>query len=236
VLLDVSEITGPVLVVAPHPDDETLGCGGLIASLCQKPIAVHTVFVTDGGSSHRQSGQWPRKRISALREQEAEEALFLLGAAQQDRTFLRLPDAAMPPDGTPEYEIALKRVEQIVATLRPSHAFLPWRRDPHCDHRDSWSLFTAGFRQVGHYPQVLEYAIWLDELGTGEDFPTPGEVERVELDISRQLDLKRSAITAHRSQLGEIILDDPTGFSLTPATLDRLIKPIETFWRSCPAP
>jgi LmbE family N-acetylglucosaminyl deacetylase len=47
-----------VLVVAPHPDDESLGCGGLIASLAQKGCRFYVVFTTDGGAClHR----FPRK-------------------------------------------------------------------------------------------------------------------------------------------------------------------------------
>jgi LmbE family N-acetylglucosaminyl deacetylase len=68
-----------VLVVVPHPDDESLGCGGLIASLAVTGRLFHTVFVTDGGASHPGSREWPRHRVAAQREKEAAAALAHLG-------------------------------------------------------------------------------------------------------------------------------------------------------------
>ena len=87
-------------------------------------------------------------------------------------------------------------------------------------------------RQTGRQIEVLEYTIWLDEFGSPADFPTAGEVEQLELDITANLAAKRRAIAEHRSQLGQVIPDDPEGFYLKQATLDRLIKPTESFWRA----
>jgi LmbE family N-acetylglucosaminyl deacetylase len=154
-----------VLVVAPHPDDETLGCGGLIARLVAAGSIVHTVFVTDGGASHPHSRAWPRPRLTALREREATEALAALGAGESPRTFLRLSDAAMPPIGTTAFSEARDVLVGILGDLRPDLVVLPWRRDPHCDHRDGWRLAREAVRQCAQDPPILEYAIWLDELG-----------------------------------------------------------------------
>lgn len=229
--LDPKTIKGPVLVIAPHPDDETLGCGGLIAALVQSGTRVHTLFVTDGSSSHRNSKSWPAPRIALQRQQEAANALALLGAGLEPRTFLALTDANMPAPGLVEYEGAMTDVLAILRTLNPSLVIAPWRRDPHCDHRDAWSLITDALRRAGQTPDVLEYTIWLDEFGVPEDFPAPEEVEIVEFSAPDLVALKRKAITAHASQLGGLILDDPTGFYLTADTLDRLIRPTETYWR-----
>lgn len=230
--LDLGSINGPVLVIAPHPDDETLGCGGLIASLSQKGIIVHTVFVTDGSSSHRNSASWPPARLAAERQKEAADALSRLGAGEQPRTFLALKDAAMPQPGDPVYETAMTKLLDALASLRPTHVLAPWRRDPHSDHRDAWLLIRDALGRADQDPVLLEYTIWLDELGAPEDFPVPGEVEEFSFTYPDLAEIKRSAIAAHVSQLGGLILDDPTGFFLTDETLDRLIKPTETFWRA----
>ena len=71
-----------ILVVAPHPDDETLGCGGLVSLLAQNGSAFYIVFVTDGSASHRNSTAWPTARLAAQREQEARNALVCLGIAK----------------------------------------------------------------------------------------------------------------------------------------------------------
>lgn len=225
-------ITGPVLVIAPHPDDETLGCGGLIAALVSRKVAVHTIFVTDGSSSHRHSLLWPPARLAKQRQAEAAAALEALGAGEQPRTFLGLKDASMPERGNACYEAALSTVLNILTNLRPSLVLEPWRRDPHCDHRDAWSLVQDALERANQDPERLEYTIWLDELGAPEDFPAPGEVETVRFDNPGMVQIKRRAIAAHQSQLGGLIHDDPTGFFLTPATLDRLIQSTEIYWRA----
>lgn len=229
-LLD--DIKGPILVIAPHPDDETLGCGGLIAAATAAGKLVHTVFVTDGSSSHRNSPTWPADRIAQQRQHEAAAALAALGAGAQPRTFMALKDAAMPQPGEQGHADAVSSLATLVQKLKPDLVLVPWRRDPHCDHRDSWSLITHVLAQTGITARVLEYTIWLDELGAPEDFPVPGEVTEFTFSDPQVVAVKRRAIAAHASQLGTLITDDPDGFHLTPATLDRLIRPVEIFWQA----
>jgi LmbE family N-acetylglucosaminyl deacetylase len=220
-----------VLVVAPHPDDETLGCGGLIARLVARGSTVHIVFLTDGGASHRGSRTWPRPRLAALREGEAIEALAALGAGDSPRTFLRLPDAAMPEEGSEAWRAARDALAAVVAALQPDLAILPWRRDPHCDHRDGWRLAHAALSKSRIDAPILEYAIWLDELGAAGDFPAAGEVQEVRVDIASAAKAKRKALAAHRSQTTALIDDDPEAFRLQPATIARLTGGTERFWR-----
>ena len=222
---------GPVLVVAPHPDDETLGCGELIARRVARGETVHTLFVTDGGASHPNSRAWTRARLAATREAEAAEALRRLGAGAQPRTFLRLPDAGMPARGSAAHTAALATTTALLRDLRPALALLPWRRDPHRDHRDSWALATEALAAAGSTAAVLEYAIWLDELGAAEDHPGAAEMERVSLPAAGAV--KRFALQAHASQLGGLIDDDPEGFALAPATIARLTAAEECYWRPC---
>lgn len=229
--IDLATSAKNILVVAPHPDDESLGCGGLIATLAAKQRNFHTVFVTDGGASHPGSRTWPRNRLAAHRELEAAEALCRLGIGQQPRTFFRLRDADMPPPSSPEWHAALNAVIFLVSTFRPDLALLPWRRDPHRDHRDSWLLFTEAFARISASPTILEYAIWLEEFGQEADYPRSDEVETLAFDISPVIAKKRAAVAAHVSQTGDLIDDDPSGFRLQTATLDRLIGPSETYFR-----
>src|SRR5437762_25173 len=77
--LETTTQGGPLLVLAPHPDDESLGCGGLIAEACGRGQDVHVVILTDGTGSHPNSRAWPRHRLKALREAEAREAVAALG-------------------------------------------------------------------------------------------------------------------------------------------------------------
>lgn len=223
-----------VLVVAPHPDDESLGCGGLLAALAGAGRSFHVVFVTDGAGSHRNSRDWPPTRLAAQREREAEEALERLGLGTAPRSFLRLPDAAMPQPGDAAYREALERLTWTISHLSPDLALLPWRRDPHRDHRDSWSLARAAIEAAGAAPDVLEYAIWLDELGTADDHPREGEAEAMAVDIQGTADRKRHAVAAHLSQTTDLVADDPDGFRLTSETIERLTGPVERYFRAAP--
>ncbi|MEF2072207.1 PIG-L deacetylase family protein [Consotaella aegiceratis] len=232
-MIDIEALsTRRVLVIAPHPDDEALGCGGLLARLAHRGGRVHVVFVTDGGASHPRSQHWPRARLAAQRELEAAEALRRLGLAAQDRSFLRLSDAAMPPLETPDGATALSTLTAIVQSFEPDLVLLPWRRDPHCDHRDAWALTQAALKRTGLTPMQLEYAVWLDEFGEPDDRPVPGEAERVGFDISDVTPIKRAAVAAHLSQTTDLINDDPAAFRLTAQTIDRLTGPVEHYWRA----
>lgn len=232
-LTGIAPLAGPVLVIAPHPDDESLGCGGLICLCMRGGQRLHTVFVTDGGASHRNSVLWDRAMLAACRKSEATEALQRLGAGASGRSFLCLPDANMPAPGTAGYRRARAALVAILGDVKPRLVVLPWRRDPHRDHRDAWSLTTDCLSATEASPDFLEYTIWLDELGGKADHPRVSEMDRVTIDISRVLDAKRHAVRAHRSQLGELITDDPAAFVLSEHTIDRLTGPAEIYWRPC---
>ncbi|MEM7567925.1 MAG: PIG-L family deacetylase [Pseudomonadota bacterium] len=217
-----------LLVVAPHPDDETLGCGGLIALMATENRAIAVLFTTDGGASHR-SEAWPRERLADLRAREANAALAALGAGHAARRRLGLRDADMAPLGSPEGDAALAATRAFLKETSPDLVVLPWRRDPHRDHRDSHALVSRALADLRATPTRLEYAIWLDELGRPEDHPRDGEMRRRALPIASILAAKHDAVAAHISQITDLI-DDPNGFRLTPETIARLTGPEEIYW------
>ena len=218
------------LIIAPHPDDESLGCGGLLAILARQGCDMFVVFVTDGGASHLHSRCWPRERLAARRRAEANAALSELGLGDVQRVFLNLRDADMPKPSSVEWCKAMERISKIVEKLRPELVVLPWRRDPHCDHRASWRLMHEALGDAG--PIILEYAVWLDEFGSLGDDPQAGEVEPFVVDIGQSVAAKKRAIAAHRSQTTALIYDDPDGFRLNRATIERLTAPVEHYMQS----
>ena len=220
-----------ILIAAPHPDDESLGCGGLASILAADGRDFHTLFVTDGGASHPNSKSWRRPRLVAERETEAVRALAVLGLADMTWTFLRLRDADMPDPGSHEWRVTLGRVSKLIEAFAPDLLLLPWRRDPHCDHRASWQLLMEATARAAVKPEVLEYAIWLDELGTRDDFPRQGEMIRRIFDVSKVVAAKRLAVAQHLTQTTAMIDDDPNGFRLDATTIARLTGPTETYWQ-----
>lgn len=67
------------VIIAPHPDDEVLGCGGLLQGLAALERPIQLISVTDGSASHPGSQRWPVERLSVVRPQESAQALHRLG-------------------------------------------------------------------------------------------------------------------------------------------------------------
>jgi len=217
---------GETLVVAPHPDDESLGCGGALASLAWLGLTPRVLVMSDGRGSHPRSRCYPAPRLRALRERETRKALAILGVPPVRVWFRRLPDCGVPRRGEAGFGAEVVRLRRCLRHWRPTTLLLPWRRDHHRDHAASWQLVDAALSILQPRPRCLEYLIWSRERA---DLPRPGEARHWRLPIRRMVPRKRAAVGAHRSQLGELIPDDPGGFRLTAADLARLVQPEERY-------
>jgi len=135
---------GPVVVLAPHPDDETIGCGGALARHVDAGDRVTVVVATSGEASGGGGGA----TLAATREAECRAACAALGVPPP--TFLRLPDGALS-----EHE------EELSAALRaldppPAVVYAPAPLDPHPDHRAAnRSLAAAGLPA-----EIYGYEVW----------------------------------------------------------------------------
>lgn len=212
---------GSVLVMAPHPDDEALGCGGVIALLREAGRQVQIVWLTDGRASHPNSREYPAGKLVALRRQEAVASAAALGVAQLH--FLDLEDARVP---LPPGEAAVKALRGL---MREADTVLtPWRLDPHCDHRAAYDYVRAAAR--GLPVRILEYPIWLWQNGASEDYPPRGEFAVLRVDIGEALPKKFAAIAAHRSQVTRLVRDDPEGFCVPAEMYAHFQEPWELFF------
>ena len=145
------------LILAPHPDDESLGCGGLIAEACAQGLAPYVLVMTDGTGSHPGSRAYPAPRLRALREAEARAAVAALGLAPGRVGFLGLRDTAVPQAGE-TFEAA---VMAVVEALREGGCGLllgPWRHDPHGDHEATHAIAASAASRAG-VPH-LAYPVW----------------------------------------------------------------------------
>jgi LmbE family N-acetylglucosaminyl deacetylase len=213
-------------VVAPHPDDDVLGCGALIARVAPQ-LPVRVVYITDGSASHDGSESFPPQRLRAVREREAKRGLGRLGARIATQ-FLRWPDGTVPCAGDPAAEPLLAALRAAIPSDEDVAVAVPWRRDPHCDHRAAASLVGAVLRERPR-ASSFEYAVWLGIIGEPSDEPGPGEGTTVEIDSRPWIAAKRAAIREHRSQLGNLIMDAARAFELPDALLARALGPVERF-------
>ncbi|MBC7923584.1 MAG: PIG-L family deacetylase, partial [Ferruginibacter sp.] len=130
---------------------------------------------------------------------------------------------------------AADRFRQHLLAHPPDTVLVPWRRDPHGDHRATGQLVHRALAGFPSRPRVLEYPIWVWALARPADWPAAGEVQGWRLDIRDVQTLKQRAIAAHQSQLTELIDDDPDGFRLTPAVLTHFEHPWEVFLEALPS-
>ena len=216
---------GGALIVAPHPDDESLGCGGLLALCAEANRAAHVAIVSDGTGSHPNSKAYPYDALRELREREAVAAVSALGLPSGQLTFLRLRDRFVPPDGA-EAEAAIGQLVEMARAIDASAVFVTWRHDPHGDHQASFRLAREAARRAGNL-QLFEYPIWGHTLAADVEIEVEPRGRR--LDISAVLHRKLAAIAAHRSQVTPMIEDDPDGVMLSREMIARFERPFEVF-------
>lgn len=166
------------LVLAPHPDDESVGCGGLIALLADAGATVTVLVATDGEATRGAAAAGPT--VASRRRDEARAACRALGA--EEPRFAGLPDGRLA-EHLPELTAAVARA---AGELRPDVVLVPWFGDGHPDHR---ALSEAVADAHLDHPAV---EIW------GCETWTPLPANRI-VDVTRVIERKRSAIEAHET-------------------------------------
>ncbi len=226
-------VAGPVLVIAPHMDDETLGCGLLLAGHPQRD-ALQVLFATDGAHSPEHAGgasAAARRELAATREREAGAALEVLGltAGQyrclgfEDGTLVRQPQALAG-----ELREPLQAAAQV---------FVPFRYDRHPDHLAVGRAVAAIRDDGGTAATVFEYFVYSQwRLLPGGDVR-----DCVDRSLLRSLAptaalqaQKRRALDCYHSQT-TCVLDWQNRPVLTPELLDRVCAGPEVYLLQDPA-
>ena len=221
---ELVEDDSPLLVLAPHPDDESLGCGLLLAERWARGLPAHVACLTDGGASHPGSRLWPAIRLAALRRRELDEAVRRLGGdPARNVTWLGFPDAALHRLHGPGDDLA-RALLALIDRLGAGTLLAASPHDPHCDHvagaaaADRVAALRPGLR-LWHYPVWSRWRAW--EAG--------GELSGLPLDLPARRAAKRAAIAAHRSQMGRAVADDPGGFAMPPGFAWRFAAETELY-------
>lgn len=165
-----------LLVLAPHPDDEVLGCGGLIAATLQQGAAVTVVVASDGAAAGD----------VGVREAESRAAALVLAAAAPGPAlhFWRLPDR-----GLSEVPGLVARLQHLLATTQADTVVLPSPFEVHPDHR---ALCLAALHALG--TTARPPGAWFYEVGQAL-------MPDLLVDITPQLQRKREALRCFASQL-----------------------------------
>lgn len=140
-----------VLVLAPHPDDELIGCGGTLCRLSSAGAKLSILHATDG-SGLRSLRDLPEARRKTVRLEEAGRVAAALGAGL---VLWRQEDGGLRCSGDTIAELA-----RLLGDLRPTRVFTPFLGDPHADHRTLSRILAAALCAARIEPQVLQYEVW----------------------------------------------------------------------------
>jgi N-acetylglucosamine malate deacetylase 1 len=178
-------------VVAPHPDDEVLGCGGTIARCVSDGVEVHLIFATTG-VPHLVSSE-DHEQLRA----EGRAAHTILGVTHTH--FLDLPAARL--DTVPQANIN-QALAAILQTVEPDTVLIPFFGDIHLDHQLLFSSALVATRpNQTAYPLRLWAYETLSETNWNAPYVTPPFAPTLFVDITSTLDRKVAAMKAYRSQI-----------------------------------
>jgi LmbE family N-acetylglucosaminyl deacetylase len=178
-----------VLVIAPHPDDESIGCGGAILLHTSRGERVDVAFLTSGelGLKHL-----PVADAWAVREAEARAAADILGIRALH--FLHQPDWYLGEN----IDAAADALAPVLSDVAPAVVYLPHPVEWHPDHRAAVPIFEAALARYGSSTiTIFLYEVW-----------TPiAEYDHV-VDITSVMESKVEAVRAYPSQLNGFRYDD----------------------------
>ena len=213
--LPESGVGGGPLVVAPQPDDEVLGCGGLLAAAGGEVVAV-----TDGEASHPDSRVHSREELVVIRRAETSAALAALGRGSTVVHRLGQPDGGIDE---------ARLTDELERLLVPGRwCVVTWAGDGHPDHEASGRAAAVACALTG--AQLVQYPVW------AWHWARPGDV-RVPWESARRLPLsgpvaaaKRRAIDQFASQVQPLGPHPGDAAVLTPGVVARFTRPFEVFF------
>ncbi|MFC8680586.1 PIG-L family deacetylase [Microbacterium ureisolvens] len=189
-----------LVVVAAHPDDETLGAAGLMRRAAGMGARVVVVVATDGEASHPDSTTHDPATLARLRRDEVREAVDLL-APDADIRFLGLPDGGLDRSKA-ELRERLGAIFDQHRRVDPQRVLVavPWAGDRHRDHRIAADVAgtIAGQRRL----DLLEYPVWAWHWGSRDDLPWE-RMAALTL-TSDELRAKRDALARHVTQVAPL--------------------------------
>ncbi len=212
--------TSRLVVVAPHPDDEILACGGLLAWQARRGGDCLVLAVTDGEASHGVPDPEAGARLAAARRAESAAGLLQLGLSADRVGRLALPDGEV----SLYLETLAAHLRQL---LRPGDRVIStWREDGHPDHEATALATAAACRDRGC--ALLEAPVWMWHWAAPGDDRVPWQrLHRFALpqDIRAR---KVAALSAHLTQLTSRSPDEPA--VLGPAIIERNARAFEYFF------
>ena len=142
------------VIIAPHPDDEVIGCAGLIQALVERGTPPHVIILTGGEGSHRGCCNTPQETIIAERHQLTITAAKTLGLPQSNIHCLEYPDSGID-FAHPETE----KLKELLEELSPKSIFLPHNSEGWNDHTRVLGIVKELTKSST--VNIYEYSVWM---------------------------------------------------------------------------
>ena len=187
-----------ILIVAPHPDDETLGCGGTLAKRAKEGCKVTVVVITDGCNLFRLSplrieAHPTPAETSAMRKEETRRAVDILGGNRQPIRFLDVEDASLAA----HVDSVSETLAAILREVAPDEVYVTSEHENHPDHVAACAAVRLAMRRARSHATLYRYVVSLRPGLSPSSVPGPS----VAIDVAEQLESKRRAVSQFASHL-----------------------------------
>ena len=181
-----------VLIVAPHPDDETLGCGGILGIKSKAGEDIHIAVLTDGSmlfaANHFGTETNPSpQEVSALRKKETERAVSFLGGNIANITYFDFLDGTL----SEQIEPVADRLASLIQELQPTEIYTPDPYEHHPDHVAANTIAKTALKKANSKAKCFAYFLGLKAGMSLDDIPD----EIIEVELGAFYALKKEALT-----------------------------------------
>lgn len=187
----------PAVVIAPHPDDETFGTGGMIAMKRQSGVPVHVIFLTEGSASHANCCTIAPDKIGHIRHEQSVEAGAFLGLQPDSLLWLGVRDGEIPGEDADGFEDAVIIISEKFDKIAPLEIYCPHPFDGLPDHEAASTIVRHAVLRANYSFEIIYYTIWAW-------YNTPSPMNHSfdcnkgwALDINSVLDRKAAALSCY---------------------------------------
>lgn len=188
------------MVIAPHPDDETFGCGGTMALMRAAGVPVSVIFLSRGEASHVDCCETPMAKVGAIRERSAERALSLLGLEVKDIYWLGLADRGFVRKGQEGFDRVVRSLRELIVGLAPGMVISPYYLDVLPDHEACAEMVREAMEGQESCEQMF-YPVWMWHRLRMKTLPIVLRDKVFKMDISEVIEKKIAAMDVYFNEV-----------------------------------
>lgn len=190
-----------ILIIAPHPDDEVFGCGGLVSRLIGDGKSIDVLFLSNGAASHNGCCAITEKDVGTMRRRLAVSSNEILHVTPGHLHFLEEKDGKLPQKGQQGFTSLSINISKLLKIIKPEAVFCPHPFEGWADHIAAAELTCAAITILPAPPHLYYYCVWFwFSMPLKKAFSIDWRKARL-LDISEQVPLKQKAMNIYINAL-----------------------------------